>query len=116
MSMEITGIVKHVGELQEFSSGFQKKALVIEAQEEGSQYKNLYGFELLKDNCSKLDGIEVGHEVEVKFNLGRCREWESKWYADMHTAWYIKKIEVPDGESERSPVADEDEFASEPPL
>jgi len=109
MSMEIKGVVKHVGELQVFDSGFQKQLLVVEAQEEGSQYKNDYGFELLKDNCSKLDGVKVGREVEVKFNLGRCREYQNKWYGDMHTAWYIKKIDAPDGQSERSAPEPEDD-------
>jgi hypothetical protein len=41
-----------------------------------------------------LDGVAVGDELEVKFNLGRCREYNGKWYGDMHVAWYIKKIEA----------------------
>jgi hypothetical protein len=92
MSMEIVGKVKHVGETQVFDSGFQKRLLIVECQEEGSQYVNDIGFELLKDNVTKLDGIKAGHEVEVKFNLARAREYNGKWYGDMHTAWYIKKI------------------------
>ena len=92
MSMEITGKVKFVGETQVFDSGFQKRLLVVECQEEGSQYTNDLGFDLLKDNVTKLDGISAGDEVEVKFNLARAREYNSKWFGDMHTAWYIKKI------------------------
>ena len=92
MSMEITGKAKHVGETQVFDSGFQKRLLVVECQEEGSQYTNDLGFDLLKDNVGKLDDIAVGDEVEVKFNLARAREYNGKWYGDMHTAWYIKKI------------------------
>ena len=109
MSMEIVGKVKFVGETQVFDSGFQKRLLIVECQEEGSQYVNDIGFDLLKDNVTKLDGIKAGHEVEVKFNLARAREYQSKWYSDMHTAWYIKKIEAPEGKSERSaPEAEDD--------
>jgi hypothetical protein len=104
--MEIVGKAKYVGETQTFDSGFQKRLLVVECQEEGSQYVNDIGFDLLKDNVSKLDGIAVGDEVEVKFNLGRAREYQSKWYADMHTAWYIKKIGG--GQPAPSPAPEDD--------
>jgi hypothetical protein len=103
--MEITGKAKFVGETQTFDSGFQKRLLIVEYQEEGSQYANDIGFDLLKDNISKLDGIAVGDEVEVKFNLARAREYQSKWYGDMHTAWYIKKI----GGGQPAPEADDDD-------
>ena len=88
--MELKGKVKHIGLTEVFGSGFQKRMFVIEAKD--GSYTNDYGFELMKDNVSKIDGVSVGDEVEVKFNIGRCREYQGKYFASFPTAWFVKNL------------------------
>jgi hypothetical protein len=87
MSEEIVGYIKEIKDTEMFDSGFQKREFTIEA-EDGS-YKNDYTFELMKDRVSAADGIEIGDEVTVKFNLGRSREYNGRRYTNHHTAWAI---------------------------
>lgn len=86
-SLSITGKVSHVGETEVFSSGFQKRLLVLEVQD--GDYKNLHGFQVTKEKCDTLDQINIGDEVTAHFNLGTIREYESKWYSDPHRLWKI---------------------------
>lgn len=100
--MEVTGVVKHVGETQTFESGFCKRLIVIECKDR--EYTNTHGFEFCKTGTSKLDGIEPGDIVTIAYNLGQCREYQGKWYADLHRGWKIdvgvKKMEsVADSET-----------------
>ena len=83
-SYTATGKVLVVGETQTFSSGFQKRVLVIETEAD-SKYPQQVPFEVLKDKCSELDLLSVGQEVTVTFNL-RGNEYNGKYYSS-NTAW-----------------------------
>lgn len=90
MAYELTGRVTFVGETETFNSGFQKRLFCIECQD--GSYTNEYGFELMKDKVSKVDGVNIGDEVEVKFNLGTQREYNGRRYSNFPTAWYVKTL------------------------
>ena len=105
--LEFTGKVVHVSEEETFDSGFSKRFIVLEAEDGG--YTNQYGFQVFKDKCSMLDGIKVGQEATVKYNLATVREYQGKWFSDMHKAWNVKVVEVPDGASERPAVDPDDD-------
>ena len=70
---EFTGIVKAVGELQTFASGFSKRDLVVEEEREGN-WPNVVAFAFKKDNVAKLDGVKPGVRVKVGFAVDG-REW-----------------------------------------
>ena len=105
-TLEMTGKVVHVSEIETFESGFSKRFIVLEAED--GKYTNQYGFQVFKDKCSILDGIKEGQEATVKYNLGTVREYNGKWFSDMHKAWKVDVVEVPDGASER-PAIDQDD-------
>ena len=46
--------------------------------------------------------------------LARAREYNDKWYGDMHTAWYIKKIGG--GEPKKEEPADFDKYEDSVPF
>jgi single-strand DNA-binding protein len=69
--MDFKGKVKRIGTEQQVSEKFRKRELVIEAD---SEYPNVVLFEFTQDKCSLLDGLQVGEQVTVHFNL-RGREW-----------------------------------------
>jgi len=74
--MEITGIVKEVGETEAVTEKFQKRSLIIEYAE-NPQYPEFIKIEANQDKCNKLDELRPGDEVTVHFNL-RGRPWTDK--------------------------------------
>ena len=72
--MDITGIIKQVGETQQVSDKFRKREFVL--TDASSQYPQHISFQCTQDKCVMLDNLAVGKEVKVHFNL-RGREWTS---------------------------------------
>ena len=93
--MKIEGKVIEKFDIQEITETFKKRDFVVEYLENPqSQYTELLKFELIKDNCEKLDAINIGDRVEVHFNL-KGRKWvnpegESKYFNSL-VAWRIEK-------------------------
>ena len=92
-TLKMTGQVHHVGETEVFDSGFQKRLLVIEVED--GQYKNLHGFEVVKDKIDMFNGLSVGDEVTVAYNHAQCRDYETKWYQGFYACWRLDKAEKP---------------------
>ncbi|MBS7400180.1 MAG: DUF3127 domain-containing protein [Prevotella sp.] len=70
---EFQGTVKMVGELQKFSSGFEKQDLVVEEDKDGNR-SNVVAFTFKKNAISKLAGVTPGAHVKVGFVVDG-REW-----------------------------------------
>lgn len=71
--MELTGTIKSIGETQTTASGFQKREVVVQTQE---QYPQPISVEFLQDKVSLLDNCSEGELVKISINL-RGREWTS---------------------------------------
>ena len=84
--MELTGKVKVIFDKQTFSSGFEKREIVVTTQE---QYPQDIKFEVYKEKCSMLDNFQVNDEVTVHFNL-RGNEYNGKYFVNLN-AWKIDK-------------------------
>lgn len=82
------GIIKKIGDLQTFESGFKKKEVLIETL---GQYPQLIPIDFVKDNTDKLNGISEGDEVEVQYNI-RGNEYNGRHYVNLQ-GWAIKKSE-----------------------
>ena len=98
--MELQGIIKKIGELQTFASGFQKKELVNVTEE---QYPQPIAIEFLKDKSDLLDNYKEGDKVKVSINVGG-REWTSPQgevkYFNTITGWRMEKLDGADVTSE----------------
>ncbi len=70
--MDITGIVKVIGETAQVSEKFKKRDFVL--TDNSSQYPQHISFQVSQDKCSLLDACKVGDEIKVHFNL-RGKEW-----------------------------------------
>lgn len=70
---EFHGTVKRVGELQKFSSGFEKQDLIVEEDKDGN-WSNVVAFTFKKNAISKLSGIVPGAHVKIGFVIDG-REW-----------------------------------------
>ncbi|PIF02422.1 MAG: hypothetical protein CR996_00080 [Draconibacterium sp.] len=65
---------------------WKKQEFVIETDE---QYPRKVCFTLFGDKTSLMDGLTVGEEVEVSFNV-ESREYNGKWFHNIN-AWRIDK-------------------------
>jgi hypothetical protein len=71
--MEIKGKAHYVSDVINVTEAFRKRELVIEFAE-NPQYPEFVKFEAIQDRTALMDGVKVGDEVEVFFNL-KGREW-----------------------------------------
>ena len=85
-SYDLTGTIKLVSDIQEFSSGFTKREFVVTTDED--RYPQDIKLEFVKDKCSMLDGMQVGQKVKVGFDL-RGNEYNDKFYVNLN-AWRIE--------------------------
>ena len=74
--MEIKGKVHEVGETAQVTDSLKKRELVVEYAE-NPQYPEYIKFEAIQDRTSLMDGVAVGDEVEVAFNL-KGRPWTNR--------------------------------------
>jgi len=71
--MDIKGKLVEVFETVQVKDTFRKREFVLEYAE-NPQYPELIKFELIQEKCDLLDGMNVGDEVQVFFNL-KGRKW-----------------------------------------
>lgn len=91
--MELQGTIKTIMDVQTFASGFQKRELVLQTEE---QYPQPISIEFLKEKGDLLDTYKVGDKVKVSINIGG-REWtspqgETKYFNSI-TGWRIEKLD-----------------------
>lgn len=92
----IKGKVIVLGDTIQVTEKFSKRELVIDT---GGEYPQLISIQFAQDNCSKLDTVSVGQEVEVSYNL-RGRSWtnpqgETKYFNTIE-GWKIEARETPE--------------------
>ena len=86
-SFELSGTVKHILELQTFSSGFTKREFVVEVPD--GNYPQMIKFETVKDKTKLLDDLSVGDDVQVTFDI-RGNEYKDRFYVNL-SAWKVTK-------------------------
>ena len=91
MSLQLTGTIKLIGDVQTFDSGFRKVEFVITTNDE--KYPQDVKFEIVQD---KVDDFikynKVGASVDVDFNV-RGNEYNSKYYVSL-SAWKVFKSDA----------------------
>ena len=90
--MELQGSVKKLFLIHTFASGFQKRELVLETDE---QYKQYLSVDFLQDKIDLLNNVSVGDSVKIGINLNG-RLWtnpqgEEKCFNSI-VAWRIEKV------------------------
>ena len=86
MNNTIKGKVHKIGPIETFGTkGFQKRKLVIETE---YKYNNLPVVDVTGDNCSKVDGLEIGQVITVEIIVGG-REYNGNNY-NQNT--YVKHV------------------------
>lgn len=92
--MEIRGKVHEIGATQQVTESFKKRDLIV-AYAENPQFVEYIRFEATQDRTSIFEGLTVGEEIEVSFNL-RGRPWTNKegvtTYFNSLVAWRVTKL------------------------
>ena len=71
--MELSGSIEKIGDIQEISSSFRKREMVLRTEE---QYPQPIMIEFVQDKTALPDQFKVGDKVTVSINI-RGREWTS---------------------------------------
>ncbi len=92
MSLNISGTILEISDVQQIKETFKKREFVVEYAE-NPQYPEYIKFELIQDKCSLLDACKVGDQVTVQFNL-KGRKWtdaqgQVKYFNSLQ-AWRIE--------------------------
>lgn len=87
MSYELSGKVKVIQDPHTFASGFTKQELVVSVPD--GNYTQDISIEFLKDKTDLLNGLKVGDEVTVFFNI-RGREYNGRYFNNL-TAWKLDR-------------------------
>ena len=88
--LKLDGKITLIGETVTFDSGFSKSEFVITTNDD--KYPQDVKFELIKDNCGKLDDLNDGQSVEVFFNV-RGNEYNGNHYVSL-SAWRIDSLKA----------------------
>ena len=90
--MELQGTVKKITEVQTFTSGFQKREMVLMTEE---QYPQPINIEFLQEKGDLLNQIKEGDKVKVAINI-RGREWTSPQgevkYFNSIVGWRLENV------------------------
>ena len=109
----MNGIVKVVMDEVSFDSGFTKREFVITSKDE--KYPQDIKFEAVQEKTSLLDGVGVGDDVTVTFDL-RGNEFKDKYYVNLR-AWKLEKGEAAVADGDKPPLPlEEPKDLEEPPF
>lgn len=90
MSLQLTGKLYSIGDVQQITDKFSKKEFVVLTDE---QYPQHVKFELVNDKTGLIDEFAMNQDVTVHFNV-RGREWQKenkpKQYFVSLNAWRIE--------------------------
>lgn len=102
MSYQIKGVVSVIGERQKISDKFQKKEIVIDFKQ--GAYDRHLSVEWANDRIDLLDGLTVGEEVEVDFDV-ESREYNGRYFTSAR-GWKIARLQP--GKEQPAPAAADD--------
>lgn len=85
MTLNLKGTLAHIGNVEVVNEKLSKRIFTITVQ--NGTFTDIIAFTLLNDKTGKIDGIAIGSEITVDFNL-KSREWNGKYFTDAQ-AWKI---------------------------
>lgn len=109
--LEITGTCCHVGEVVTFSSGFQKRKVVVKDE------KTMIAFDLKKDNVNLITESSLGHTLKATIFVD-SREWDGpkgkQFFTDVTAVKVVDETSVSENMAAVAPKApqqaQDDEF------
>jgi single-strand DNA-binding protein len=97
-TFELEGTLKQLFDTQTFASGFAKREFVVEVPD--GKFPQMIKFECVKDKIAMLDGVRIGDQVKVAFDI-RGSEYKERFYVNLN-AWKLTKSGGGEGGEEGS--------------
>jgi single-strand DNA-binding protein len=85
VAYDLTGKIKLIQEAKTFDSGFTKREMVVVVED--GKYPQEINIEFVQDKISLLDGLQIGQEVTVTFDI-RGREYNGRYFNNLQ-GWKI---------------------------
>lgn len=90
----LRGIMKEVGEVKEFASGFKKRTIIVETGT--AEYPSPIAMSLKKSHIDDANGFMDGDRVEVDFTVDG-RRWDNpakgpQYFVDL-TVWAVRSAD-----------------------
>jgi single-strand DNA-binding protein len=79
MHYVLDGLILEIGAVENFSSGFKKRELIVRTDDE---YPQDLKIDFIQDNCEKLDLFKVGEAVMVAFTI-TCNKYQDKYFTNL---------------------------------
>ena len=92
--MKISGKIIEIFDTVAVSEKFKRRAFVLEFAK-NPKYPEVVQFELNQDKCKLIDGISIGDEVEVEFDVSGRKWVDPKGvakYFNTLKAWKIQRL------------------------
>lgn len=88
-TFELEGTLKQLFDTQTFASGFAKREFVVEVPD--GKFPQMIKFECVKDKIAMLEGVGIGDQVKVAFDI-RGSEYKERFYVNLN-AWKLTKTD-----------------------
>jgi len=111
MNLELEGIIKEIGGLQEFNEGSFKKKTILLTIEPGD-FEQHIPIDASQKNLAIFDAMAVGDKVRVSINL-RSNEYQGKHYPSIN-AWKVSIVEKGTGIPDSPTIEVEPQGAAPP--
>ena len=114
MSLEFKGKLIVKDDTIQVSDKFKKREFVLEKTESnnGMEFTDTVKFQLVQDRCNLIDSVNIGDEINVKFNL-RGNKWEKDGKVNYFNNLDVWRVESDEHNQDVPPISDE---SSEPPF
>lgn len=116
MAFEIEGKLVKKFDTQQVTDKFQKREFVIEIED--GKYPQLIKFQMVQDNCDKLDRFSEGGQLKVTFSLkGReySKDGNTSYFTNLD-AWKVDSVGKQPKGAAAPAVASEEEDADDLPF
>lgn len=100
-TFELEGTLKQLFDTQTFASGFAKREFVVEVPD--GKFPQMIKFECVKDKIAMLEGVKIGDQVKVAFDI-RGSEYKERFYVNLN-AWKLTKGEGSSRDDDDGPRA-----------
>lgn len=96
--MELSGKLVEKMDVVVINERFRRRDFVIEiVNPRNPQYSDVIQFQLSNDNCERIDGFQIGDEIQVTFDI-RGRKWTSPEgrvaYFNTLSAWRVERYQM----------------------
>ena len=112
MKVELTAVIKEIGQIEAFGeSQFQKRNVIL--TEQSGEYENIYCFEFSGDKISDPERYQVGQTVKIG-GFVSCRQWQDKFFTSLRASFIQSTVNEQTQPQQFGTAPQSPQFAQQP--